>query len=71
MGYRHWVFASEDRLSGYVSLILASDTKISRYVKIRGDANPFDPEWDEYFAKRQSLKEARSCSANVRRLRKV
>ena len=23
-----------------------------RYVKVKADANPFDPAWDEYFAKR-------------------
>lgn len=31
-------------------LKLASDTKIRRHIKIQGDANPFDPEFKEYFA---------------------
>ena len=33
-------------------LARASETKIKRHVKIRGDANPFDPEWRPYFAER-------------------
>ena len=30
----------------------ASDTKIRRHIKIRSAANPFDPQYKEYFAKR-------------------
>ena len=30
------------------------DTKIIRHVKIKGTANPFDPAWDHYFAKRET-----------------
>ena len=56
-GPRHWVFATHAR--GYtgeprtLSLISASDTRIVRHVRVKSDANPFDPAWDSYFARRQ------------------
>ena len=31
-----------------------SRTPIRRHVKIRGDANPFDPAWEKYFRVRQA-----------------
>ncbi len=33
-------------------LVYAGETKIRRHVKIRRDANPFDPQWQPYFAER-------------------
>ena len=33
-------------------LLRLADVPIVRHVKVRADANPFDPAWDEYFAKR-------------------
>jgi len=58
IGHRHWVFAARDKDASnrLVTLVLASDTKIRRHIKIRQDANPFDPAWDEYFAKREFQK---------------
>jgi RNA-directed DNA polymerase len=56
-GQRHWVFATQTR--GYtgeprmLALIAASDTQIVRHVRVRSDANPFDPAWDSYFAQRK------------------
>jgi RNA-directed DNA polymerase len=35
-----------------LKLILASDTKIIRHVKIKSNANPFDPAQENYFEKR-------------------
>jgi hypothetical protein len=31
-------------------LVYAGETKIRRHVKIRREANPFDPQWRDYFA---------------------
>ncbi|WP_354008185.1 hypothetical protein [Endozoicomonas lisbonensis] len=31
------------------SLVYASDVPIKRHTKIKGDANPFDLEWETYF----------------------
>lgn len=57
IGHRHWVFAARDKEANkLVTLVLASDTKIRRHIKIRQNANPFDPEWDAYFAKREHQK---------------
>jgi RNA-directed DNA polymerase len=37
-------------------LVYATDTKIRRHVKIRADANPFDPNWHDYLEERAFLK---------------
>ena len=34
------------------SILRLADIPIVRYIKVKADANPFDPAWDEYFAKR-------------------
>jgi RNA-directed DNA polymerase len=39
-----------------LKLARASDTKIRRHLKIRADANPFDPRWQDYFADRAFYK---------------
>jgi len=50
-GDRSWAFATDtgERTpeGGMIwkRLVYASDTKIKRHVKIRSDANPFDPQW--------------------------
>jgi len=61
IGSRRWVFACEngkpDLLDGakLVKLAYASDTKIRRHVKVKADANPYDPQWDKYFAARRTV----------------
>ena len=58
LGARNWVFSTTvDRLKrdgskARTTLVLASDVKIQRHTKVKADANPFDPEWEEYFDKR-------------------
>jgi len=58
-GLRNWVFGStvksEDGNMKKVKLVTASDIPIRRHTKIRGDANPFNPDWEEYFEKRLGL----------------
>ena len=39
-------------------LKLAFETKILRHKKIKGEANPFDAEWKEYFEERMTYKNA-------------
>jgi len=62
VGGSNWAFAvdtGERTKSGkpvVVRLALATDTKIRRHIKIRSDANPFDPHWDRYFEERAFLK---------------
>jgi RNA-directed DNA polymerase len=62
-GHRHWIFASEDSEKLYpngkplvISLLYASDTPIKRHIKIRGEANPFDPQFETYFEERSTSK---------------
>ena len=58
IGSRRWVFAvkkngGDQRLANvWVKLAKAADTKIRRHVKIKADANPYDPEWRSYFRDR-------------------
>ena len=62
VGSRNWVFRAptdgilSDGSVGMLELVLAADTKIRRHRKIKGEANPFDPLWENYFEKRFSLK---------------
>lgn len=55
--HRHWVFAAQTRGDTdeprILPLRLASDTRIVRHVRVKADANPFDPAWDSYFAQRR------------------
>jgi len=57
VGHRHWVFATETRgRNGQPRLLklrLAKETRIVRHVKVKSNANPFDPAWDPYFAQRK------------------
>ncbi len=59
IGNRSWCFSSGYNNNGttkHLSLRLLSDTKIIQLVKIRGDANPYDTEWKDYFEKRKTYK---------------
>jgi RNA-directed DNA polymerase len=40
----------------WLRLAKATDTPIRRFVKIRAEANPFDPAWHEYFEERAFFK---------------
>lgn len=57
LDHRHWVFATQPRErnggSSLLKLRLASDTRIRRHVRVKSDANPFDPAWDSYFMQRR------------------
>lgn len=52
-GSRNWIFTAntenKDGKPRELKLALASDTKIERHTKIRGEANPFDPAQEAYF----------------------
>ena len=59
---RRWVFAvdtGERTPEGkpiWRRLVNPSQTKIQRYVKVKGPANPFDPHWRPYFEERAFFK---------------
>ena len=58
-GTRQWVYSTvrkNKRGEEYtLSLITLADTPLLRYTKVRAEANPFDPQYDEYFAERRSM----------------
>ncbi|ECN1504185.1 HNH endonuclease [Salmonella enterica subsp. enterica serovar Newport] len=49
---RDWIFSDRDVDGKVHTLKLASSTPIKRHVKIKGQANPYDPAWEPYFEKR-------------------
>jgi RNA-directed DNA polymerase len=57
---RNWCFSVEfDNMMGKkdtMTLKRVYDTKIKRHIKIKGGANPYDPEWKPYFEKRETNK---------------
>ncbi len=59
---RHWVFCGEgigrNGKPTRVRLFAAADVTIKRHIKIKGEANPYDPEWEPYFERRLELKMA-------------
>ena len=63
VGNRHWEFAAEDTEKSYpdgkpleISLCRAFDIPIRRHIKIKGEANPFDPKFRTYFEERRFFK---------------
>jgi len=57
-GSRNWVFSAEISKTGFnkpdkwLRLVNLTSISIQRHIKIKGDANPFDPTWEDYFDKR-------------------
>src|SRR5262245_8377965 len=55
-GNRDWVFTGTIRdgrgKTHPICLMEAGRVRIRRHVKIRGEANPYDPEWEPYFEER-------------------
>ena len=55
---RDWVFGdwetTKDGTKRFVRLLTHAETPIRRHVKIKADANPFDPEWESYFEQRET-----------------
>jgi len=62
---RKWTFAATPNKRKPESKIVLKrlyDTKITRFVKIKGEANPYDLEWREYFEKRETYKMLQSLN---------
>jgi RNA-directed DNA polymerase len=72
IGKRHWVFASEGKgrkgKNTPYALFKASDVSIKRHIKIRNDANPFDPEWEPYFERRAYLQSSQDTYGRLRQV---
>ncbi|MDY0223745.1 MAG: group II intron reverse transcriptase/maturase [Desulfobacterium sp.] len=54
-GNRDWVFGEKNSSE---RLLRMSDIPIQRHIKIKADANPYDPQWYDYFARRSKPKTA-------------
>ena len=67
-GSRNWVFYGKVR-DKYVQLLFASDTRIKRHRKIKGEANPYDLEWEIYFEERIGVKMADNLKGRRQLLR--
>jgi RNA-directed DNA polymerase len=71
VGTQNWVFAGKTvGADGRVTtrrLYLAGYLPIKRHIKIRMQANPYDPEWEVYFEKRLGVK----MEANLRGRRQL
>ncbi|MBN3787091.1 group II intron reverse transcriptase/maturase [Burkholderia sp. Ac-20353] len=61
---RKWVFAvhtvRDDGSEGLLALYPISGTVIKRHKKVKGDFNPFDPEWEQYS---ESLRQERMADS--------
>jgi RNA-directed DNA polymerase len=57
IGFRNWIFsaipAKGTTQSEKLDLILANRVPIKRHIKIRAEANPYDPKYDKYFEERK------------------
>ncbi len=62
VGTRNWVFtgavSGQHQEQKTVHLCKAQATPIKRHIKIRGQANPYDPDWEGYFEERLGLQMA-------------
>ena len=57
-GHNNWRFFGEscdkEGIPHKVRLLFASRTPIQRHVKVKGEANPYDPAYETYFEKREA-----------------
>ena len=62
---RNWVFRTTEIYKGKMTTYSLADVagyKIIRHVKIKSDANPYDPKWESYFEGRIAYKMTNSLS---------
>jgi RNA-directed DNA polymerase len=52
---RDWCFFGQKN-GRKATLLRAMDVPIKRHIKVRGEANPYDPQWEMYFERRQERK---------------
>jgi RNA-directed DNA polymerase len=55
-GNRTWIFSAQDKGVISIKLMQAGNTHITRFVKTKSEATPFDPKWDSYFEKRDTMR---------------
>ena len=61
---RRWIFSDTNINKNGIKVVVAiakmMDVRIQRHIKIRSEANPFDPTFREYFQKRKQWKQSQS-----------
>lgn len=72
IGNRHWVFTGEvegrEGKPKTVHLLPIAYIPIQRHLKVRGAANPFDPQWETYFEERTKKKIVDTLQGSARLL---
>ena len=72
-GNRNWIFTANTKdkegKPRELELVKASDTKIERHIKIKGEANPFDPAQESYFESRLGRKMKDKLTGRIQWLR--
>jgi RNA-directed DNA polymerase len=72
-GKREWIFTAKvkdkDGKPREIRLVQANDIKIERYIKIKGEANPFDPAQEAYFESRLGRKMEGNLKGKTKLLR--
>jgi RNA-directed DNA polymerase len=72
-GNRNWIFTANTKdkegKPREMKLVKASDTKIERHTKIRGEANPFDPAQEAYFESLLGRKMKEKLTGRIKWLR--
>jgi RNA-directed DNA polymerase len=71
IGERTWRFAARTVTPppgqpSWKRLLYAGNTPIQRHLKIKGEANPFDPRWRSYFEQRAKGSKVRQTVADDR-----
>ncbi len=73
VGTRNWVFEGikqeENGKTKIVRLLIVNDIVIRRHLKIKGEANPYDSDWETYFEERLGLQMKESLKGYKRLLR--
>ena len=73
VGRQNWVFCAEiigrEGKSVRVQLLKTASIPIKRHIKIKGEANPYDPDWEFYFEERIGLQMLDNLKERKRLLR--
>jgi RNA-directed DNA polymerase len=67
-GLRQWIFSTKTQDKNgnttFLDLFTASEVKIKRHVKIRGEATPYDPLYKDYFKRLKHVRKSRLGNGN-------
>jgi RNA-directed DNA polymerase len=69
LGERHWVFCGlrpgqTTTSPKLIYLFCTAKMPIKRHIKVKGLANPYDPQWEEYFERRLDIKMKNELKGN-------